>query len=434
MTGNDIDAYMTISQITFESWKQRFDKTKREIESPKTHKAWKFIRKAVIAGRSQVWKKGHFKGEFHCKDVKSLYPFTMQCQLFPIRQEIETDCFVEGKMGVYNCDISNQPEDNIIPKRSEKNPLDWKYRGDINCNLCTVDIDCLKRHGSNVKIHNGYYWEESKDIFSKYISIARIEKTKQDELKYVKDPDYNAALRGVCKLLMNSLSGKVIQRIFLTDTRLVTTSKEIELFCSTHDNITIEPLERTDAIFLKGEKTKYRYKSYSVKPCHLGVFIYAYSRAHMYDSVISKIKNKYAMDTDSIHISNVNVEKLIHHIPKEKLTEIGKEKYGIYTEGNQFGNFEEEIDFKTRDVYYVAPKCYGFFSDDITKKGKKCVKMRFKGVGKRDKLLTMIKPKFDKLTTKKKFELYNGLKPALCEELYPIHLRLVALAGVTVSV
>ena len=113
LCNKDIDEFMTISQLAYNTWNETDHKTK----APKDLKTWEFFRSAVVAGRSQIFQTGHFKGAFQSWDVKSLYPYIMLNCVFPIGHEIETDKYIEGKLGIYYCKILKQPKDNIIPQR-----------------------------------------------------------------------------------------------------------------------------------------------------------------------------------------------------------------------------------------------------------------------------------------------------------------------------
>jgi len=399
----DMQEKMTLGQCGLSRWTE----TNHGTCAPQDLETWEFCRSAIVAGRSEIFQTGHFEGKFQSLDVKSLYPYVMLVCAFPIGQEIKTDKYVEGKLGIYDCIIKKQPKDNIIPKRSKDKPLNWKYEGEISCRLTSVDIECIKEFDGVVEINEGVYWEESStDVFKDYIKPFKDEKTKQDQLKSSDDANerklYNPSYRQFCKLAMNCLSGKVNQRIFTSQKMVVTTQDEYEKQKSKLNNITLTSIGKTESMILEGDVKEIKYNPKKAKPCHLGVFIYSHARTHMYRSVISKCgDNKYAMDTDSIHV------------PCEFIKELKQERgYGNYFEGDQFGDFEKEINFDTRDVYYIAPKCYGLFGETKTK-------MRFKGVSRRDKfLMDMNKEDFEKLNTHEKCELFKTLKPALSEDLY----------------
>lgn len=401
----DISEYMTLSQLGYAVFRR--SAPIGVYPPPANFQNFDFIRSAQIAGRSQIFKKGIFYGAMNSEDIKSMYPYVMNSQIFPKGQEIKTNKYIKGKLGVYNCLIRSQPIPNIIPLRKEGEPLDWTYRGEIRCVLTTVDIDCLRRHKADVWVFDGVYWNESSnDVFKEYITPLKNEKTKQDKLAKESHPDhklYNPALRAFCKAGLNCLSGKVNQRNYDSDTQLCQQLNDLVSFSKSHKNITFSPLGNTPSIFCKGQRITLNYNPKSVKPCQLGVFIYSYARTHIYDALLCHAPEKLAMDTDSLHLPQSVIDKL---------KDSGLNKYGTYHKGSEFGDFESELDFVSEKAYYVAPKCYGIFGNNDSK-------MRFKGVGGNDKLLEgYTLEEFNKLDIKTQYNIYLNAKPALCEKLY----------------
>ena len=407
--------YITISNMSYSIWdsQMKFDKNKPEVSD--NREAWDFMRSAAIGGRSQIFRKGKTDVPIQSLDVKSLYPFVMlECD-YPIGSEIKTDKYVKGKMGIYECKITKQPKDNIIPLRSDDNPLDWMFKGEIKCRLTTIDIQTIKENGGEVEIYNGFYWENSsKDVFKSFLKPFKDAKTKQDQIKGTKD--YNPALREVSKLAMNSLSGKLLQMIREKEISILNNrSDELNKFESTHTEVTYSEIKGTETLIATGIKDVI--KSNEMKPCHLGDFVYSHARRHMYNSIIRKMEIKYATDTDSLHVPVSNIPKSEGH------------GYCKFNMGEEFGDFEGEIEFETKRSYYVAPKCYGLFGEDKSK-------MRFKGVGQRDKLIVFNKKfnvneeewnrltneekiaKFDKLNVEEKKYVYDFSPQALSEKLY----------------
>lgn len=434
-TRKTLDDYMTVSSITYDAWTNIC----KEVTIPSDYQVWCHMRKAVYGGRSQIFRKGVHHGLFQSVDAKSLYPFVMIGFQYPIGKEIETEAYVEGKMGIYKCVIKSQPKVNIIPLRTKAEPLNWEYEGEIKTWLCTVDIDCIRRHGGEVEIGKGYYWEESSDKVFDILKVLKDFKTQQDNYNKQNSDLYNPAFRQLSKQFLNSLSGKVSQRIHSSSTSIITNMKDEAKFSSKHENIIIHPCFKSNSAILTGDKKDISYVK-SAKTVHIGVFIYAYARTHMYDSLISKLgSNQYGTDTDAIHID------------ENKFNIANERGYGKFNLGGEFGDFEKEINFKAHTYYGVAPKCYGMFGDanEVVVEGKpeyckKCEeteerrkkyledservygyvgpycyhnsKLRFKGVGKKDKILDMSKEDFMKLTTIEKTELYHKLKPALGDQ------------------
>jgi hypothetical protein len=429
-TGEYIEEYMTISQIAYKKWRDQWphaSKTGSKMICPPPHQIHApIIREAMIAGRSQAFKTGFFETEMNSLDVKSLYPFVMYECKFPIGQEMLTEVYMPEALGVYRVRIGMQPLTKIIPKRTPDQPLDWDYNGPIVCMLSSVDIECLKDYGACVQFLPleeyqgtpydkciGMYWESSAYVFRDYVKIFKDGKTEQDDLKrnmdlklneeillnntYKEnadnryDPDlkgeynsklegkydpnmqgeYNAALREIYKLFLNTLSGKVGQREYMEDTEFCFNENSLTHFINSHSNVIIEKIPNIECIKVTGKNMKYTYKNHTAKPVHLAVFIYSYARSHMYRSILSKTENKFFTDTDSCHMPESEIAKLIQD---------PKGGFGKFRIGSEFGDFEREIDFKTQRYYSVGPKCYAIYGE------KKC-KLRFKGINSRsDKL------------------------------------------------
>lgn len=393
LTGFKIESHPTIGSLTYNAFKKSINQKKMPVV--KDVVIDDFIRSSIIGGRTEI-----VPGEYDDMssiDVTSLYPHVMMENVFPIGQPIHTDGYKEDKIGVYNVVIHSQPIPNVIPHKNEEDgTLDWQYRGEIKRVLTSVDIECLRRHGGYVTVNDGCYWKESaSDLFDEYFELLKKEKKRQDEYKDAKDPRYNPALRELCKLLMNALSGKLAQRRYEHISMFIQNNKQRNAFENKVDKDSIKYYVGKNYIIAQGHKMK----STVQNPVIWGTLIYSYARTLMYDSVLSKVR-VYGMDTDSAFIKNDDIDKL----------------GDIY--GDEFGKFK--IETKQHHAVLVAPKCYAFFrksdeykiikeyekdgkkkviiehehgvdecdKDDIDKDGNFIIKQRFKGVNaKRDKVL-----------------------------------------------
>jgi hypothetical protein len=348
-----LETYPTIGSLTYNAFKNSIN-----IKMPivKDMLIDDFIRSSIIGGRAEI-----VKGEFDdisSIDVTSLYPFVMLNNLYPVGQPVITNEYKSNKIGVYNVTILSQPTPNIIPNKDDSGKLNWKYTGEIKRVLNSVDIDCLLRYGADVVIHKGYYWESSEpNIFNDYFDKLMAEKKQQDFYKSTNDKRYNAALRELCKLLMNALSGKLAQRKYESMSMFIQNNKQRNAFENKVDKDTIKYYVGKNYIIAEG----HRMKTSVQNPVIWGSLIYAYARTYMYDKVLSKVK-VYGMDTDSAFIQHEDIAKL----------------GDVY--GDEFGKFK--IETQRHEAILVAPKCYVFFSDG------EIIKQRFKGVNtSKDKLI-----------------------------------------------
>jgi hypothetical protein len=416
-----------------------------------------FCRLAIYAGRSQIFMRGWHTGKFASLDVKSLYPFVMihpSCY-YPIGRCKLTEIFIEGKLGIYKCIIGSQAglPTKIIPKRDKDGSYNWNC-DDVGEATCTsVDILTLREYGVQVDIISGYYWEESSnDIFATYIRPIAMIKTREDQKKALGQP-YNPALRELCKLFMNGLSGKMLQRVVEKIFSIENSEKGVTDFYEHNDMVTYNHI--VGGVIMEGKKVPCYNKA---KPLHIGVFIYSYARRHMYKAILSKLHNKILTDTDSclVNLEDSEVKNLLASSrSKDDISgDILIGDFGKFNLGGKFGDFEDEfpgkLQFGCNTVYAVAPKFYACTYVDnsgeepniITNNGidhyhivgenadiitvvnpkLKLNKMCCKGVGKRDKRIisttSFSKEEFNRLPTDEKFNIYTLLPKALTLELY----------------
>lgn len=396
----------TIGQLSMKAFKNTL--TKDKISSI-DYKDYEFIRSSMYGGRVQIMQKGMKNEEYISLDIKSLYPFIMMTCLFPYGEYKHVDKYVDGKLGIYNVIIHEQNKLNIIPNRTEDKPLNWSFKGEIKCSLTSVDIECLKLHKSKITILDGIYWEKSCYIFKDFIEKSKKIKDEQDFIKRkIENGDnslkYNGALRNVCKLFLNALSGKVGQRLFLEENKLLFTTKGLNDFRKNHSNITWKAIsdKQIYAFIMKGDKPKPNLSKRMYMP-YLSAFIYSYARSYMYTNILYPMRDCcLGTDTDSAHVLKSEAYRLKHLM------------------GNEFGDLENEINFTVNRSYHVRPKCYAFFGFKYDDNGNKipASKMRFKSVGKNSRLLNISVSEFEKMDNSEKRKVFNNSPLALSEQLY----------------
>lgn len=412
LAGMSINDSLTISNFAYKHWKTTAGA--ELVCNPKTKEEYKFIRDSIVAGRSEIFQQGTLNEEVASADVKSLYPYVMKVGQYPIGESIATDHYVPNKCGVYEVKIISQPKLNITPFRRYGAPLNWKSQHSFTCKMTSVDIQTHLDFGSQLEIGRGYYWEESSDaVFQDFIYKYESEKSHQDQLASAKSSEYNPALRNCCKLALNGLSGKMCQRRFKSEVILSRDEKTTSEFVSSHTNIEFNLLNRKCyTVMLRGDKKK-EYKDKNVKSIHLGVFIYSWARRHMYLAALSRISERIATDTDSVHLPLRLLDQYVQTVPANSNP---KEWFGKFVMGDQFGMIENEIDFKNRGGVYLIPKCYAIVSSDPARRSK----YRFKGVRPgRDKWISRNSYKaFQLLPLDEQFEAFQRLPCAICDELY----------------
>jgi len=390
--GKILTDYMTIGQMAYKHFQ---DEKKYNIPRPKTYEDDKFIRSALCAGRTQAYyKKMKYEGGLRMVDAKSLYPFVMMNRSYPVGEYCETKSYVEDKKGIYRCKIIHQfmewkgdvydtmikhPELHkkyapiVYPLRSPEPdvPLNWEYREEQEVNLTNIDIECIRRNGGAVEVYEGIYWEkDTDDLFKSYLEPLMNEKNKQDKLKKNKDAKYNVALRELCKLFSNCLSGKVIQKNYEDCFERI---KDYNHLKETFDKLkkgTKKIYNHGSVSYVSGKLIENNIYKKSAKPSYLGVFIYSYARDYMYESILNKYVCLYE-DTDSALLPIEEYNRFI--IDNADNIENGK-----------YGCFEEEVGDATKSIM-LAPKSYCV----INEKNDKMSKYKFKGVRKDDRYICL---------------------------------------------
>jgi hypothetical protein len=344
-----------------------------DLFSPHNYNDYKFFRKTFIGGRVQVFgsKSIHEFGKFYMYDVKSLYPFVMESYKYPYGDYFYTTEFNNDHIGFYKIkSIKNQPIKRIIPIRNET--LKWEYtddqfdtyQKDEEIYLNSVDINCLKKYGATVEIEYGYCFPLSDFIFKDYVSTFKEIKNQQDKHKKNKDPCYNPSLRNLIKLMLNSLSGKVGQRIFLDTYSFPKTDKEVDNVLSKLKSYDVKMLG--NKLLISGQKKVEDETRLNSKPCYLSSLIYSYARSYMYDTLIDPHNVMY-MDTDS-GLFNSELK-----LPMS----------------DKFGDYDEEVCCNTipaNEIILLSPKNYMVYNSHCQCK-KSHSKFKFKGIGKKDRFL-----------------------------------------------
>ena len=189
----------------------------------------------------------------------------------------------------------------MLPKRDYEgtNPLNWCCKDEFETWCCSVDLDVLELYGHSFTIIDGLEFTDKisgMDLFACQLRF-RDAKIIQDVNKEHRKELYNGALREVCKLYLNSLSGKVIQRNFDKVTQIIKNTNELNKFMDKcNDQSVTCHTANNKFVVLNGKKTN-AFGS-NAKPSYLGVYIYGYARKLMYTKVFTKVQCHYTV-TDS---------------------------------------------------------------------------------------------------------------------------------------
>jgi hypothetical protein len=328
--GLDINKLFTLSQGAFKLLKQTWKETEMEgFRQPKY--VDELGRLASIGGRTECFKHYFKSSEYddvkHGKkaydemedylrylDVVSLYPSAMSKNLYPIGQHKNTFGYKKGYLGIYNCVIS-KPNNLKYPVCYDKS------RGSYNLlensgYYTSVDIDEMRRYGYKVDVGDGVYWEESSNIFTKYID--EMYKLKNQACKNT--PDYNNA-----KLMINAVFGKTLQNDDTVEYFVIKNKADL-VKMYTGRELTRFTMEWD---FTGGDETGYytyttsgNEKKMTDKMGHIGAFILSYSKRVIYEQLVKT--DAYYMDTDSLFVHRCDAEKI--------------------PQGKELGQFSDDLD------------------------------------------------------------------------------------------
>lgn len=432
--GDNLFEHKTIGNIIYNVFQD--NKQNKNIELPELNiNQYQDLQKYKIAGRVEMFNGVQKVNErLVSTDVCSLYPYVMSVLnvYYPCGEIKETNKYIKDKIGFYYCDIDqsnlkNNNLPNIYAFKSETEN-DWGTQEILKDYLISnVMIDLLLKHNCKVDIKKGFYFTKkikSCDLFGFLLDLMK-EKNKQDDFKNNNDGKYNSALRETLKLLMNSLSGKVIEGLHTETITEVDNIFEYEKIKKKAVKMnTINLINNKIFVSYEVEPEKILKKQ---RPIYLGVLIYDYAKKYMFENSYSKIGlNKLLYtDTDATKFrysdflkwkEEINKNNIIvpHWEEVEKVDERYK-THKIYEDNSKvFGSFEDElkeIESTTNEYYFYCLQkkswLYGC-ENPINKKYKE--KFRFKGLNPNSQLINKNNDIITTLTTKKETKYIINIK------------------------
>ena len=413
----NLTTHKTIGSMIYGIFSAKADKKK--IKLPKlSYEHYLAMSTFKIAGRVELFNGlQNIMEEMASLDVCSLYPYIMAIcnHYFPCGKVVEVNSYQgDDEIGFYYCDIDqsilktkNLP---LIYARKTKIENQWDFEGLLeNYFVSNVMIGLLLKHGCTVTIRNGIIFSDKRkscEMFD-FVNDLMIAKNLQDSYKDSKNVHeqllYNAAMRETCKLLMNSVSGKVIEGLHLEKTESVNSIEEYQKIVE--NSVSINVVNAIGGkVFVTYKKDEEKECVKSQKPIYLGILIYDYSKRYMYEMSYSKIgkNNLVYTDTDAskfrkkdFHawkdwIDRENV--LVPHWPEIELVDPRYKTHKLYESNSKvFGSFEDELaEFKGESFQFMCleKKSWMYQSRDISGKIVKS-KFCFKGLNANAHLLTL---------------------------------------------
>lgn len=312
-----------------------------------------FIRKCVRGGISFSRKDGVVNDEVTCVDITSQYPDALMKMVVPLGKSNWVNEYNAEMHGYYLLEYITFKDKSFKPVavKNENDILDWNIESAKNFYIGSQMLRYLINNGDVVdfKVKTALvskYYTFGNKLFSPYINTFFSEKKRQDTLKETEE--YNPSKREVCKLFLNSLSGKLVENPKRYQNLIFTENGNQKL---NGNNIAYKPNNQTNPLL------------------GLGICMYDYSKINLFNS-INKVggDNILNCETDSLFFPS----KFLHKIENEDF--FGDELGQINVEG------------KSKECIFLGKKSYWF----------DCNKSALKGI-----------PKQTIDESGKKFQLYN---------------------------
>lgn len=348
----NLSSYFTNSSMAYEIWKSVY-LNGETCEIPNAIEDT-FYRKSVYGGRCYPNKKSYtskyyedlIKGKISFDDVddylidgdiKSLYPAVMTYQ-YPVGSAIETDKYIDGKMGIYEISFITNKKllTSPLPRRDDSGRLSWDLK-DGHGVYTSVDIERAKSVGYEITVHKGKYWEKTAPLYNEY--VLKMYDKKNNALKGT--PRYNT-----CKILLNALYGKQIQKPIYTQQKSVKNKNQLLEVIANNRIISIMEINRVNWIVTYEPINEVDINNTPSKPCQNGAFILAYSRNVMW---------KVFVDSGSLYNQNnlflyTDTDSCQLHIDAMKNVKMGK----------QLGDLDNDLGDGCKIVkgIWIQPKLY----------------------------------------------------------------------------
>lgn len=326
---NDLGSFKpTIAGQAFGAYRHRFMRHNLLVHT--FPEILEMARQSYRGGRCETFRMGRFKNIYKL-DINSMYPFVMKKGMYPTRPLSTnpiTDCSVDDlrDLPFVMADCNIILKEPLIAVKREK--LFFPI-GKIRQVLMQPEIDAILKNpeiGEIVKV-NALVSYSAENIFSDYVDFFYGLRCSSD----------NEAIKGMCKLFLNSLYG----RFGMHDNNppeLVTDEIQIKMYSeimSLEDTFEVHDLE-THSKFVKiGEKiynikkTNDGYAAESIP--EIASTVTAYARTMLFKlMILAGRENVLYCDTDSLFVNLSGYENLMdanmvnqNELGKLKLEEIG---------------------------------------------------------------------------------------------------------------
>ena len=311
------------------------------------------FKRGGISHCNQPGKHEHSVGSI---DITSQYPCALINMKIPVGYSNWVYDYQEQYHGFYTItdlkwgtlDYSFKP---VCPNPERGEVLNWVYEWKENSKL-NVDSEMLKYLQKycglkSFKVEKGLCSTKSMKgsyLFGKYVNTLFSEKKRQDELKAKGSSDYNNAFREVCKLFMNSLTGKLVED----------TARYFQLRFSAKP---INPKDNLDGVgfnkISEDEESKWNFWVVA------GVMVYSYSKRLLWEYVRHLPNNAddvIHIETDGIYTHADNLDYL-----KKQIKNYNNPEYPVAF-GDELGNVKVEH-ISQGESYWLGKKFYYMYDN-----------------------------------------------------------------------
>ena len=333
---------------------------------------YNFIMNFKRGGISHCNQQGLHKEGIVGYDIKSQYPTALMRMMIPVgisnwvtKYDVKAFGFYNITNIVWECDAKKFKP---VANKLDTGVLDWAGSSHKDLFVDGYMIKYLQEHcglkSFNVKC--GLVSAEEmcgSELFDTYVNTLYLEKAKQDILKDSKNIDYNQPYREAIKLLLNSLTGKLVED----------PSRYFKLKFNSAD----KKAQTINGISISKTNTD----EDSINPWVVaGVMVYSYSKRILWDYVNclpNKADDVTHIETDGLYFSLPLRSEFLKNVEKldSKLVRIG----------NDLGNVECEV-VCSDESFFIGKKDYmiglAIKNDDGTINYDKS-KIRNKGIPKR---------------------------------------------------
>lgn len=417
--------YKTIGSLIYKIFSNHINRLGYHLPNL-SYELYNDLQKSKVAGRVELFNGAQeIQETMASADICSAYPYEMAVNTnwFPVgfktkhdlkktieENEVENGNYIRTskwykpptakskqedhtRIGFYYCSFNQKKlktlnRANIFPEKifnnsglCEKNL--WETENTlVDCLLPNVTIQRLRDAGVTVEINQerkGIVFQHKRkniEIFEPILHFMR-QKNQQDIYKQSGDKRYNACLREMNKLLMNSLSGKVTENLHVEKTQEVDFYKFTELEKKVVDG----KLKSINAIDIVGDKVFATTTDFEInlienqRPVYMAMLIYSYTQKTMSENLYDRfgLSKCVYTDTDACKVRYTDfvewqkwaTTQTVKHWEEVEQYDPRYKTHKLYEPGSKvFGSFENELDTDNNHSWFQGKKQYLISSND----------------------------------------------------------------------